>query len=142
MAYFIDTNIFVAALRGRAPHVRTRMMTHRPSEIKVPSQVVAELRLGAAKSSKPEEHNRRVSEILAPFAIVWPEAAALHHYVEIRTALEKAGTPIGEADLWIAAVTLAADGILVTHNSAEFARVDRLKTEDWLLDPPSTSSSP
>ena len=67
----------------------------------------------------------------------WPSLStqtAPEHYVDIRANLERLGTIIGEADLWIAAVTRAADGILVTHNTGEFARVPGLRLEDWLLD--------
>lgn len=132
MAFFIDTNIFVAALRGRAPQVQTRMMQEPPHEILVPHQVVAELRVGAAKSARPERHDRQVSLILQPFATVWPDDAAVEHYVEIRVELEKAGKLISEADLWIAAITRAADGTLVTNNTDEFARVSGLKLAEWL----------
>jgi len=133
MAFFIDTNIFVAALRGRAPQVQTRMMQEPPHEIQVPHQVVAELRVGAAKSARPEYHDQQVSLILAPFTTVWPDDAALEHYVEIRAELERAGKVISEADMWIAAITRAAGGTLVTHNTEEFVRVAGLKLEDWLL---------
>jgi tRNA(fMet)-specific endonuclease VapC len=133
MAFYIDTNIWVAALRGRAPHVMERMLRHDPREIVVPHQVVAELRVGAAKSARPEHHDRQVSLILQPFAIVWPDEAALACYVAIRAELEHAGRSISEADLWIAAMTRAADGVLVTHNTGEFQRVPGLKLEDWLL---------
>src|SRR5574341_758759 len=39
--------------------------------------------------------------------------------------------PIGERDLLIAAIALAHDLTLVTHNAAEFSRVPRLRVEDW-----------
>jgi len=90
MIFFIDTNIFVAALRGRAPHVRTRMQQHDPRNILVPHQVVAELRVGAAKSARPGHNNMQVSVILQPFAIAWPDAVALEHYADIRVTLERA----------------------------------------------------
>jgi tRNA(fMet)-specific endonuclease VapC len=132
MAWFIDTNIFVASLRSKAPHVRDRFAAHPPQEIYVPFQVLAELRLGAAKSARPEHNNQQVSIILKPFEIAWPDLATVEHYVDIRASLERLGTSIGEADLWIAAITRAADGILVTHNTGEFARVPGLRLEDWL----------
>ena len=132
MAFYIDTNIWVAALRGRAPQVMERMLRHDPREIVVPHQVLAELRVGAGKSARPEHHDRQVSLILEPFATVWPNEAALACYVEIRMELERAGRSISEADLWIAAMTRAADGVLVTHNTSEFQRVPGLKLEDWL----------
>jgi tRNA(fMet)-specific endonuclease VapC len=41
------------------------------------------------------------------------------------------GQLIGPNDLMIAAICLAYDITLVTHNVAEFCRVGRLKIEDW-----------
>lgn len=103
-----------------------------PEEIRVPHVVLAELRVGAAKSARPDHHNRLVSTILQPFAVVWPDDEALAQYVEIRVALEKSGQPISEPDLWIAAITRAADGTLVTHNTSEFERVPDLKLANWM----------
>jgi tRNA(fMet)-specific endonuclease VapC len=42
--------------------------------------------------------------------------------------LERAGTPIGPYDILI-----AAQALLVTANEREFARVPRLKFEDWTM---------
>ena len=47
--------------------------------------------------------------------------------------LASQGTPIGPYDLQIAAIALAHDLTVVTHNTREFARVPGLKLEDWLL---------
>ena len=132
MARFIDTNIFVACLRGQAAHVRDRFLQHSPGEILVPFQVLAELKLGAAKSARPEHHAQQVDNILQPFAIAWPDNATVENYVDIRSTLERAGTIISQPDLWIAAITRAAGGILVTHNTDEFSRVPGLILEDWL----------
>lgn len=132
MTWFIDTNIFVASLRGGAPQVQARFMQHRPHEILVPYMVLAELRLGAVKSARPEHNDLQVSNIIRPFAIIWPDPVALEHYVDIRATLERTGNIISEPDLWIAAITRAAGGTLVTHNTDEFARVPNLTLEDWL----------
>ena len=132
MARFVDTNIFVACLRGRAEHVREKFLQHPPQEILFPFQVLAELKLGAAKSARPEYHALQVNHILRPFSIAWPDMAAVEHYVDIRLALEKSGSVISQPDLWIAAITRAAGGILVTNNTDEFSRVPGLMHEDWL----------
>ena len=50
---------------------------------------------------------------------------------EIRHALMAAGKPIGPYDTMIAAIVLAHDLTLVTHNTNEFSRVAGLKLEDW-----------
>lgn len=132
MARFIDTNILIACLRGRADQVRDKFLSFRPDEILIPFQVLAELKLGAAKSARLEHHTLQVDNILRPFAIAWPDIAAVEHYVDIRSTLEKTGNAISQPDLWIAAITRAAGGILVTNHSAEFSRVPGLMLEDWL----------
>jgi tRNA(fMet)-specific endonuclease VapC len=40
---------------------------------------------------------------------------------------------IGPNDLMIASIALSHGYILVTHNTAEFARVPGLKLEDWQI---------
>lgn len=49
----------------------------------------------------------------------------------IRLQLEAAGTPIGLADLLIAATARRHGCTLVTHNTREFSRVPGLQVEDW-----------
>ncbi len=48
--------------------------------------------------------------------------------------MESLGTPIEPYDLQIAAIALANNLILVTHNVREFSRVEGLKIEDWEAD--------
>jgi tRNA(fMet)-specific endonuclease VapC len=62
------------------------------------------------------------------------DRAAETHAV-IRQELAKPGTPIGPYDLIIAATALVHDLILVTHNTGEFARVPKLRLEDWQATP-------
>ena len=52
---------------------------------------------------------------------------------DIRAALERAGTPIGPYDVLVAAQARRRDALLVTANEREFARVPRLKFEDWAM---------
>lgn len=52
-------------------------------------------------------------------------------YGIIRAQLGLAGTPIGPNDLLIAAIALANDFTIVTHNTDEFGRVKGLRIEDW-----------
>lgn len=132
MSYFLDTNIIVACLRDRAPSAFQRIYAEPARSILLPLQVVAELRLGAARSANPVRSRLRVDQFIQPFAIVWPVEQTIEHYVQIRAALEQAGMPISEPDLWIAATTRSANGTLVTDNTGEFARVPGLRLENWL----------
>jgi len=52
-------------------------------------------------------------------------------YANIRTDLERKGTPIDPYDLQIAAIAIVNNLILVTHNVAEFQRISELNIEDW-----------
>ena len=133
MAWFLDTNILVFCLRGKSPAAMRRLHGVPASDVRVPLQVHAELLVGAAKSKDPVPAKTRVLAFLAPFVVAWPDAAVEDHYVAIRTHLEALGTPISEADLWIAAMARAAGGTLVTNNTSEFSRVPNLSVEDWTI---------
>jgi tRNA(fMet)-specific endonuclease VapC len=50
---------------------------------------------------------------------------------DIRADLARKGTPIGPYDLQIAAIALANNLTLVTHNTGEFSRVPNLQLIDW-----------
>ncbi|MFZ4651914.1 MAG: PIN domain-containing protein [Rubrivivax sp.] len=70
--------------------------------------------------------NRRPVEVL-PYT-----AKASQHYGAVRSALEKAGRPIGVNDLHIAAHARSEGLTLVTNNLTEFERVPGLLTENWV----------
>lgn len=57
--------------------------------------------------------------------------AAADAYGKIRAQLSEIGKPIGANDLLIAAIALANNLTLVTHNTSEFARVPGLALEHW-----------
>jgi tRNA(fMet)-specific endonuclease VapC len=52
---------------------------------------------------------------------------------EIRAELERQGQRIGEYDTLIAGQAFCRNLILVTANTREFERVNRLIVEDWTL---------
>lgn len=52
---------------------------------------------------------------------------------EIRASLAAKGMPIGLYDVLIAGQAKARGLTLVTNNTAEFKRVDGLRSEDWML---------
>jgi tRNA(fMet)-specific endonuclease VapC len=133
VVWFLDTNIFVACLRGKSPAAMRRLHATPVNDIRVPLQVHAELLLGAAKSQNPTQARTRVLAFLAPYVVAWPDAATEEHYVATRTDLEASGMSISEPDLWIAATARAAGGILVTNNTGEFSRVPNLLLEDWMI---------
>lgn len=131
MAYCLDTNSIVFCLRGKSAKVMNRLRSIRTEEVRIPMQVLAELRLGAEKSARPVENRRLVDHFVKPYAVLWPNDTIIEHYVSIRHSLEAVGKSIGETDLWIAATARANGDVIVTNNIDEFGRVPRLVVEDW-----------
>lgn len=133
MAYCLDTNTIVFCLRGKSVKVTQRLHATPAAEVRVPMQVLAELRVGAAKSAKSDENATKVDSFIKPFAVLWPDDNVMTHYVAIRWALEAKGQCISEADLWIAATARSRGDVVVTNNVDEFQRVPGLLVEDWTV---------
>ena len=130
MIYLLDTNSCVYAIK-REPQVLDRLREHSPDDFGVSAITVAELWFGAAKSSRPQQTRSSVNAFLEPLEILPFASEAAGDYAEIRLKLEKAGQPIGERDLLIAATARSRRLTVVTHNLREFSRVSGLKVEDW-----------
>ena len=83
-----------------------------------------------------EQRPSRARSLLEQFSrvvqVVPLTAEAGLHYGEVRAVLQRAGTPIGNSDLWIAAHALALGVPLVSNNLHEFERVPGLKLENWV----------
>lgn len=93
--------------------------------------VAAELRYGARKSAS-SQLAERVDLVLSTLEILSLEPPADRHYAAIRNYLAGQGYMIGPNDLLIAAHALSVDLVLVTANLREFARVPKLRLENWL----------
>ena len=132
----LDTNAVIVALNERTSPVRARLdkaiRLNRP--LAISSIVLFELWYGAGKNARPERNARRIADFLAgPIEILAFEPADAEEAGYIRATLERAGTPIGPYDLLVAAQARRRDALLVTANEREFARVPRLKFEDWTM---------
>ncbi|KGF73980.1 twitching motility protein PilT [Neosynechococcus sphagnicola sy1] len=131
MRYLLDTNVCVMYLNGRSDSVRDRLHSISLEEMAVCSIVKAELFHGAMRSNNPTRTLERQQIFLASFASLSfdDEAAIVCGQIRARHASVK--TPISACDLLIAAISLANNLTLVTHNTREFRRVDGLQVEDW-----------
>jgi tRNA(fMet)-specific endonuclease VapC len=132
----LDTNAVIAILNDPTSPVRTRIdaaigLGH---PLAISSIVLFELRYGAAKSARPERNVQRIGDfLLGPIEVLPFAPADAEEAGDIRAALERAGTPIGPYDILVAAQARRRDALLVTANEREFARVPRLKLEDWAM---------
>jgi tRNA(fMet)-specific endonuclease VapC len=91
------------------------------------------MRFGTIGKKASLRHAQLVDAFCARLDAVLPwDRAAVDATAEVEAALSAAGTPIGPNDTAIAGHAIAADAILVTNNTREFARVPDLKLEDWV----------
>ncbi len=131
MTYLLDTNTCIKYLNGTSESVRSNLESRKPEEIVLCSVVKAELIYGALKSAKPVKNLEKIHKFFEPFISLPFDDRASETYGQIRTKLEKSGTPIGPNDLLIGAIAMANQVTLVTHNTGEFGRVEGIGLEDW-----------
>jgi tRNA(fMet)-specific endonuclease VapC len=131
MNYLLDSNTCIRYLNGRSLSIVRKVKATPAQQIIMCSVVKAEMWFGARRSQQPEETRAKQDEFFALFESVDFDDAAADHYSRIRADLATLGTPIGPNDVMIAAIALARNLILVTHNTNEFSRVRGLVLEDW-----------
>ena len=133
MLYMLDTNVVIDATNNKkyTKPILSHFLSIPVSDIAVCSIVVAELEYGARHSRNYEQTSKVAMQFISPFEIVPFTQREAKIYGELREQLAKLGTPIGSNDMLIAAVALAHNAVLVTHNTGEFERIRALKVEDW-----------
>ncbi|WP_316433285.1 type II toxin-antitoxin system tRNA(fMet)-specific endonuclease VapC [Leptolyngbya sp. NK1-12] len=127
----MDTNTCIVYLRGRNSNLRQRLDNTPVQDMAVCSVVKAELAYGAMKSANPQQNFALQQAFLRQFTSLPFDDLSAVAFGTIRAQLETVGTPIGSYDLQIAAIALANNLTLITHNNTEFSRVDGLEIEDW-----------
>ena len=131
LRYLLDTNICIYVAKRRPPAVARRFAKLPAGSVGMSTITYGELRFGAEKS----ERRTQSLDILRGFAEIVPVIALTpvvgETYGRLRAELERAGKPIGNNDLWIAAHALALGVVLVTNNTREFKRVSGLAVENW-----------
>ena len=131
MLYLLDTNTCIIYLKGKNIHLKEKLDSISISEIAVCSIVKSELFYGAMRSAKPESNLKLQQGFLDKFVSLPFNDEAAIIFGNIRAELTSKGTPIGGYDLQIAAIALANNLILVTHNTREFSRIPQLQLQDW-----------
>jgi len=131
VTYLLDTNVCIRYMNGRAPGVLRRLQALQPVEVVVCSVVKAELFYGAQRSHDPARSLAVQQQFLQPYHSLPFDDAAAEVAGSLHAQLAQSGTPIGPYDLQIAAIALANDCTVVTHNVREFGRVPDLVIEDW-----------
>jgi tRNA(fMet)-specific endonuclease VapC len=128
--FVLDTNTLIYFFKGQG-RVAERLLGVSPREIGIPAVVLYELELGIARSGQPRKRRGQLDALLSAVSILPFDREAARLAAELRAKLESAGKPMGPMDTLIAGTAIAAKGVLVTHNTGEFARVKGLRLADW-----------
>lgn len=133
MRWLLDTNMCIYAMSGRHVDLAKRLDALDAGQAGISVVVLGELQFGIAKSSRPEDSQNRLQALLQVAPAVPLPVDAGEHYGGIRAALQHAGMPIGNNDLWIAAHARASRLCLVTNNLREFQGVPGLALDNWIV---------
>lgn len=128
--YHLDTNIVIAYLNGNQA-IAAKLKLNLP-EVGISSLVLAELLYGARASGRAAANLEKLRQFLQIVNIADFESLAADAYSHIRLDLKRKGRPTGEVDMLIAAVVIANNAVLVTHNTKHFVSIEGLTLEDWL----------
>lgn len=128
--YLLDTNV-VSALITRPHGTEADRVRAAGEEAVCTSLIVAgELRYGAARKGSARLTGQ-MEVVLGALEVLSLDSPVEAEYAAIRCEVERAGTPIGPNDLWIAAHARARELVVVTANKRAFERVSGLAVEDW-----------
>lgn len=125
--FLLDTNAIIA-LQREDDALKNLLAT--ASDVFIPVIAVGELYYGAYKSQRIEANRQQVAQFVAKRVLLPMDALTGDVYGQIKQLLRAKGRPIPENDIWIAALAIQYDLILLTDD-AHFSEVDNLNWQRW-----------
>lgn len=133
--YLLDTDVLSNLLKRAPSMALITKLAAVPAEWQFTSSITLGELLYGARRGGPLADNllAQIETRLLPELPVLPfDASAARRYGDLRSELERRGTPLADADLRIAAIALARGLTVVTGNVRHFRRVPDLSVENWL----------
>jgi tRNA(fMet)-specific endonuclease VapC len=118
-----DSDVLIDFLRGRGGAARRVAMELETRSFGTTAITAFEIRSGA----RTPRQKRSIDNLLEAMTVLPFGPAEALIAAEIRQQAESEGQPIGMADYMIAAVCIAANGVLLTRNRKHFERIKDLK---------------
>lgn len=127
----LDTDISSYIMKRSHDSVLRRLQKVPVGDVCISAITKSELTYGVQASPRRQQDQAALDAYLRHVVVLdYPDQAALH-YAQIRADLKLRGTMIGANDLLIAAHARCLGLTLVTNNTREFGRVQRLDIENW-----------
>lgn len=125
-----DTDVCIEMLRGNKKVIEKRKKYE--GDVAVSFMSAAELFYGAEKSGNAHQNIELVEEFLLSITIVDSEIEIMKLFGTIKAQLSRQNVLLPDADIFIAATSLARCEKLITGNTNHFKRIDSLKIENWI----------
>ena len=96
-------------------------------EVWIPLVVLGEIKAGFYGGTQHRRNENLLHQLLAKttVAVLLPSRETAEHYARLFVQLKRAGTPVPDNDLWIAALALENDLRLITRDQ-HFERIPQL----------------
>lgn len=125
--FLLDTNAIIALQRDNEA---LKSFLQNASNVFLPVVAIGELYFGAYKSTKVEDNRKSVVAFMAERTVLKVDDDTADIYGQIKQVLRAKGRPIPENDIWIAALAIQYDLILLSLD-AHFSEIDNLTTQTW-----------
>lgn len=130
MTVMLDTNTCIWIM-NRDPRLDSQNLR---AECLISQVVLGELEFGVFNSDENHQTQNRAAldDFLSNVSIMPISNEVAREYGRIRAKLRQQGNMIGPNDLWIGAHAVCLGLPLVTANTREFRRVDKLVLDNWM----------
>jgi tRNA(fMet)-specific endonuclease VapC len=120
----LDTNRLTDLFQGDA-ELADRLGTC--DEVWIPLVVLGEIKAGFLGGSQRHRNEVLLQKLLAKSTagVLLPDRESAEHYARLFVQLKRAGTPVPDNDLWIAALALQHDLVLITRDR-HFEKIPQL----------------
>jgi len=125
--FLLDTNIVIALFAQEASVLQ---QLQQAVGIFLPCIVLGELYYGARKSGRAVANVQRVDEFASQNVVLPCDMETAQQYGIIKEALRAKGRPLPENDIWIAALALQHNLVLVSRD-AHFNEIAGLTVAAW-----------
>jgi tRNA(fMet)-specific endonuclease VapC len=122
-SYFLDTNIIVEFFRGNS---RVAIYLAENKRFVISTIVLGELEFGVQKAKKAAKNTKQLKDFMTGVQVINLDERTAILYGKIKTELRKLGKPIPDNDIWIAALAMQHNAVLIT-NDAHFKSIEALE---------------
>ena len=115
MRVALDTNRLTDLFQGDAALAERLGMC---DEVWIPLVVLAEIKAGFLGGTERHRNEILLRKLLSKttVGVLLPDRETAEHYARLFVQLKRAGTPVPDNDLWIAALALQHDLLLITRD--------------------------